>query len=127
MDTDNTFALVKCADDSSIVAPVWKDHDISGDLVKQFLNWSDRNHMICNPDKCKELVFSTSNNVNNYPSISGIPLCNKLLLLGVTFQSDCKFSTHVKNKLTKANRCLFILRLLRKEGYNQEEIVFLLV
>ena len=29
---------------------------------------------------------------------------------------------HVKNKLTKANKSLHILRTLRKEGYNQSEI-----
>ena len=43
-------------------------------------------------------------------------------LLGVTLQGDCKFSKHIKNKLVEANKCLYIIRSLRKEGYTQEEI-----
>ena len=42
--------------------------------------------------------------------------------LGVTLQSDCKFSSHVKVKLVKANKCLHILRTLRKEQFDQNEI-----
>ena len=40
----------------------------------------------------------------------------------VTFQEDCRFITHVRNKPIKANKCLFILRSLRKEGYTQTEL-----
>ena len=34
----------------------------------------------------------------------------------------CKFSEHVRLKLTKANKCLHILRTLRKEPFSQKEI-----
>ena len=37
------------------------------------------------------------------------------LLLGLTFQPNCKFSEHVRLKVIKANKCLHILRTLRKE------------
>ena len=33
-----------------------------------------------------------------------------------------KFSSHVKRKLREANKCLYILRSLRKDGYTQVEI-----
>ena len=42
--------------------------------------------------------------------------------MGVTFQCDSKFSVHVKNQAIKANKSLRILRVLRKEVYNQSEI-----
>ena len=45
--------------------------------------------------------------------------------LGVTLQEDDRFTTHVYNRLKKDNKCLFILRTLRKEGYNQTEIYHL--
>jgi hypothetical protein len=45
-----------------------------------------------------------------------------LVSLGVTLQEDGRFTTHVYNKLKEANKCLFILRTLRKEGYSQTEI-----
>ena len=31
-----------------------------------------------------------------------------LKILGVTFQNNCKYSSHVQSKITKANRCLHI-------------------
>ena len=43
----------------------------------------------------------------------------------VTFQEDCRFSTHVGHKPIKANKCLFILRSLREEGYTQTELYHL--
>ena len=35
---------------------------------------------------------------------------------------NCRFSIHVKNKLAAANKCLYILRTLRKEGYCQADL-----
>ena len=46
-------------------------------------------------------------------------------LLGVTLQSNCKFSEHVGLKLVKANRCLHVLRSLRRAQYSQVEIDYL--
>ena len=47
----------------------------------------------------------------------------------MTLQRDCKFSKHIKIKQTlnieyliESNKCLYIIRSLRKEGYTQEEI-----
>ena len=44
------------------------------------------------------------------------------VLHGLTFQPNCKFSEHVRLKLTKANKCLHILSTLRKELFGQKEI-----
>ena len=38
-----------------------------------------------------------------------------------TIQGNCKFSLHIKAKLHEANKCLFIIRCLRKEGYIHRE------
>ena len=40
----------------------------------------------------------------------------------MTFQENCKYSLHIKAKLLKANRCLYVIRSLRKEGASQEEV-----
>ena len=66
--------------------------------------------MLCNPSTCKE-------------KIRDIPQCDNLILLGVTLRY--KFNEHVReaySKLKKAKICLYILRTLRKEQYNQTEI-----
>ena len=125
LNLENCPALFKYADDTTIVAPVWKQIDTSLSLVGSFMNWSANNKMSCNPGKCKELIFRKQNNTDNFPPIFSIPQCSSLVLLGLTFQSNFKFTEHVKLKLTKANRCLHILRTLRKEGYAQSEIDYL--
>ena len=56
-----------------------------------------------------------------FPPIAGIPRCTQVIIVGVTFQSNCRFNRHVKNKLIKANKWVHILRTLRKEGYNKSE------
>ena len=48
-------------------------------------------------------------------------------LLGLTIQGNCKFSLHIKAKLQEANKCLFITKRLRKEGYTQGEIDLLFI
>ena len=113
---DTLPVLFKYADNSNIIAPVWKDRDMSEALVTQFLDWTERNRMLCNPSKCKEITVLKKGNHELHPPIFGIPSCTNVSILGVTFQSDCKFNTHVKNKLVKANKCLYVLRSLRKEA-----------
>lgn len=83
--------------------------------------------MTCNPIKCKELTFvkKCSNAVAVYPPTADIPQCKKLQILGVYFQEDSRFVDHVKEKLTKANKGLYILKSLGKEGYSQLEIYHL--
>ena len=58
----------------------------------------------------------------NFPPLCGIQQSVSLTLLGVTLQNDCKFSSLVKGKLRETNKCLYILRWQRKDGYTQVEI-----
>ena len=81
--------------------------------------------MTCNPSKCKELAFVKKGNAQIFDRVAGIPLVKGLVLLSVTFQSDTRFNIHVKNKLTKANKSLHVLRTHRRERYNQTEIDYL--
>ena len=53
----------------------------------------------------------------NFPPLCGIEQSDSLTLLGVTLQNACKFLSHVKGKLREANKCLYILRSLRKDRY----------
>ena len=83
---------------------------------------------MCNPSKCKELIFrkkESSGTRHQYAPINNIPQCDSLVLLGLTFPPNCKFSEHVRLKLIKANKCRHILRTLRKELFGQKEIDYL--
>ena len=74
--------LFKYADDSTIVAPIWKDSDTSADLVNQFLSSSINNQMLCNPSKRNEPIFrkkESSGTRHQYASINNIPQCDSLV------------------------------------------------
>ena len=99
--------------------------DTSSDLVETFLTWANCNSMSCNPNKCKELVIKKKGNSIVYPIVRNVPQHATLDLLGLTFQNDCKYFAHIKAKLCKANKCLHVLRVCRKERYSQTEIDYL--
>ena len=122
----STPALFKYADDSTILAPVWKGGSgTSSDLVEALLTWANCNSMSCNPNKSKELVIKKKGNSIFYPVVRNIPQHATLDLLGLTFKNDLKFSAHIKAKLCKANKCLHVLRVCRKEHYSQTEMGYL--
>ena len=57
-----------------------------------------------------------------YPEMFNIKQDDRVTKPGVTFQSNCKFSQHVKAKLCEANKCLCVIRGLRKEVYGQKDV-----
>ena len=69
-----------------------------------------------------EISLSKAPSQINEQSIFGIPQTSTITILGLTFQPNCKFSTHLKEKLGKANKCLYVIRCLRKEGCSQAEV-----
>ena len=96
----STPALFKYADDSTIIASVWKGgSDTSSGLVEKFLTWANCNSMSCNPNKCKELVIKKKWNSTFYTVVCNIPQHATLKLLGLTFQNNCNFFAHIKAKL----------------------------
>ena len=53
-----------------------------------------------------------------------IPQCRKTIVLGVRFQDNNRF-THVREILIKANKCLYVIRTLKAEGYSHVELNYL--
>ena len=86
------------------------------------MTWANCNSIKCNPNKCKELFIKKKGNSTSYAVACNILQRDTLELLSLTFQNDCKFSVHAKAKLRKANKCLHLLRVRRKERYSQTEI-----
>ena len=75
-----------------------------------------------NDDKSKELLFVKKGSANAVTAVETINRCSNVKILGLTFEPTSKFKIHVKDKLVKANKCLFVIRNLRKDGYSQNEI-----
>ena len=95
--------------------------DCASDVISQYLSWSSTNYMPCNLSKCKELVLKKKGQANPSP-IGNIEQAEFLVVLEMTFQGNGRFKEHIKRKLFEANKCLYVLMSLRKEGYNQVEI-----
>ena len=73
--------------------------------------------MMCNPSKCKELIFRKKGFSQDIARVNNIPQGTELPISSVKFEENCKYSEHVCAKL-----CLFILRSLRKEGFGRGEV-----
>ena len=123
IEIDHESALFKYADDSNILVPVWCDGtDESENAVGRFLCWSENNSMHSNPKKCKELTFRKKGYMEELELVHNIPQRRKMVVLGVTFQDNNGFNTHVREKLIKANKCLYVIRTLKAEGYSHVKL-----
>ena len=78
--------------------------------------------MRCISCKCEELVFRKKRHNDVYKMILDIPQCSGFTALGLNFQQDGRFDRHVKDKLAKVNKCLYVIRSLRKERCSQLEV-----
>ena len=117
------ISLFKYADALTVLVTISKDSpDISDIGLSKFMDWTVPNDMHCNTSKCKELIMRKRGNSTVYPMSHNIKQYNNISLLGVTIQGNCKFGLHVKAKLHEANKCLFVIRSLRKDGYTQDEL-----
>lgn len=115
--------LIKFADDSSILIPITKSiPDEAPKALTEFKDWSYTNCMPGNDNKSKEVLFVKKGVINPTTAIQPIEQRPTLKILGVTFEATSRFRAHVKEKLIKANKCLFIIRNLRNDGYSQNEI-----
>ena len=80
--------LAKYADDSAVAVSVFKcKDDNSAEVVQQFFNWTENNKMVCNPEKCHELIFRKKGNVEDYETNINILQCNEMTVLGMALQS----------------------------------------
>ena len=114
IEIDHESALFKYADDSNILVPVWCDGtDESENAVGRFLSWPENNSTHSNPKICKELINLSKKGL--YERV-GIGAKHTMIILGVTFQDNNRFNTHVREKLIKANKCLYVIRKLTAKG-----------
>ena len=117
---DTLPVLFKHGDDPNIIAPVWKDREMSDVLLTQFLDWTGK-EVACYVTLANVKNLQRGNH-ESFTPIFGISSCKYVNIRGDAFQNDCKLNTYVKNKLVYANKCLYDLRSLRNEGYKQTQI-----
>ena len=120
-DNDLT-SIVKYADDITLLVKVCKTEiDLSQEVVKQFFSWTQDNAMACNPKKCNELILCKKG-THDIDPVHNITQVSCLKVPGVTLQSNHRFNEHIKVKLQEANKCLYAISCLRKDGYQQLDV-----
>ena len=77
--------------------------------------------MTCNPKKCNELILCKKVAYDIDP-VNNITQVSCLKVLGFTLQSNHRCNEYIKIKLQEANKCLYVIRCLRKEGYQQPDV-----
>ena len=76
---------------------------------------------VLNPTKCNELILCKKV-AHDIGPVNNITQVSCLKVLEVTLQSNHRFNEHIKVKLQEANKCLYVIRYLRKEGYQQPDV-----
>ena len=76
---------------------------------------------VLNPTKCNELILCKKV-AHDIGPVNNITQVSCLKVLEATLQSKHRFNEHIKVKLQEANKCLYVIRYLRKEGYQQPDV-----
>jgi hypothetical protein len=109
------------ADDSKLIATIRSDNDLTSlqQDLDALMEWSNTWRMLFHVDKCKVMEFSRSGkskltNTELFMGESDAPHILKSVEfekdLGVTFDRNLKFSSHIRIQANKANRILGQLR-----------------
>ena len=77
--------------------------------------------MACNPKKCNELILCKKDTYDIDP-VNNITQVFCLNVLVVTLRSNHRVNEHINVMLQEANKCLNVIRCLRKEGYQQPDV-----
>ena len=117
-----TCHLQKFSDDTVVVSQISGDNTAEHEgVVRDFVQWSDANHLRLNASKTKEMVvdFRTTSKVPPVPhSIKGevVEFVDNYKFLGVHLNSSLDWSDNAGAIYSKGKSRLFFLRRLRSFG-----------
>ncbi|CAH1277576.1 Hypp9703 [Branchiostoma lanceolatum] len=95
--------------------------------LNELSSWSDNNSMKLNPGKCKAIHICFSRTPPPPPPLSihghELEVVSVAKCLGVTFQADLGWGTHVMDITTKGSKRLYLLCRLRQFNLPVEDLV----
>ena len=118
----------KYVDDTTIaeIAPRGKDSHVQH-AVHYVAEWSSCNLMQLNAAKCKELVIDFKKFKHHFESLvfsdKNLTVVQNAKILGLTISNNLTWNTHIGEIITKANKRMYFLVLLRKAGVPSSDIV----
>ena len=95
-------------------------------IADEVANWSNRNRVKLNTDKCKELRISSVSVSHDFPPVVIGGECIKVVtdakLLGVTISSDLSWNAHITEVIKKAVKRLYFLIQLKRARVAQKDL-----
>ena len=90
-------------------------------------NWSLRNKLQLNPDKCKELRIDFKQKKDQFDPISindqQLQVVNHAKILGLTISENLQWNDHISETVKKANKRLYCLTQLKRAGVPVSDVV----
>ncbi|KAK3571464.1 hypothetical protein QTP86_012089 [Hemibagrus guttatus] len=117
--TTNSTTVIKFADDTVVVGLISDNNETAYlEEIRNVENWCQRNNLILNVSKTKELIvdFSTKQERNYHtPVINESPVerVNSFRYIDVHIMQDLSWSCHINTMVKKARQRLYHLRCLR--------------
>ena len=95
-------------------------------IADEVANWSNRNRVKLNTDKCKELRISSVSVSHDFPPVVIGGECIKVVtdakLLGVTISSDLSWNAHITQVIKKAAKRLYFFIQLKRARVSQKDL-----
>ena len=96
-------------------------------VLDEFNEWTNNKNLSLNPSKCQALqvCFKTNTPPHAELSTAGVPLSfvTEAKILGVWLQNDLQWNKNINEIIKKANQKLYILWLLKRFGFNDDELL----
>uniref|UniRef100_A0A8C7XV90 Reverse transcriptase domain-containing protein n=1 Tax=Oryzias sinensis TaxID=183150 RepID=A0A8C7XV90_9TELE len=126
--THPSNTIIKFADDTTVVGLIsGNDESAYQDEVERLCVWCEKNNLILNTTKTKEMVVDYRRNktVIQPLSIGGdcVERVAAFKLLGVTIEQDLTWGANTTALVKKAQQRLYFLRLLKKNKLSEKLLV----
>ena len=129
---DKNAYLWKYVDDTTSSEIVAKGHpSCSQNIADSIVQWSSRNKLKLNDEKCKELRICFAKNQDAFQPINvngkDLEVVESVKLLGLTVTNDLSWNIHIENVVKKAAKRLYFLVQLKRAKLPRKDLVLFYV
>ena len=111
----------KFADDVDLITTI--DHyDEIEDELEHVGAWAEKNNLLLNKSKTREMIICKGRPVILPPPTVGIERVTSMKKLGVTIQSNLSMKDHVDKLMTKSSNMIYAMNILRNHGMQGTEL-----